>query len=64
MLEARALGAVQAQTTDFGLLGAVYRHVNNNAKIGVGYNFGRFSDDLTDLTHDDQGLFVNFVAKF
>ena len=64
LLEARALGAVQAQTTDFGLLGAVYRHVNNNAKIGVGYNFGRFSDDLTDLTHDDQGLFVNFVAKF
>ena len=45
-------------------MGAVYRHVNNNAKIGVGYNFGRFSDDLTDLTHDDQGLFVNFVAKF
>jgi hypothetical protein len=32
--------------------------------VGVGYNFGKFSDDLTDLTQDDQGLFLNLVAKF
>jgi hypothetical protein len=30
----------------------------------VGYNFGIFSDDLTDLTFDDRGLFVNLTAQF
>ena len=31
--------------------------------VGVGYNFGRFSDDLTDLSQNERGPFVNFVAK-
>lgn len=43
---------------------AVYKHVGNNVKVGVGYNFGTFSDDLTDLSRDDQGAFLNFIAKF
>jgi hypothetical protein len=30
----------------------------------VGYNFTDFSDDLTDLDFDSQGLFVNIVGKF
>ena len=64
LLEGRALVAVQADLTEFGVLGAVYRHVGNNYKIGLGYNFGSFSDDLTDLTFDDRGLFINLVAKF
>ena len=57
-LEAEDLG------TDTGILAAVYRHVGNNAKIGIGYNFGQFSDDLADLTYDDQGLFINIIGKF
>ena len=64
VLEARVLYAPEAQQTDFGALAAVYKHIGNNAKIGVGYNFGRFSDDLTDLTHDDQGVFLNVIGKF
>jgi hypothetical protein len=64
VLEARVLYAPEARQTDFGALAAVYRHLGNNAKIGVGYNFGRFSDDLTDLTHDDQGVFLNVIGKF
>jgi hypothetical protein len=32
--------------------------------VGVGYNFGRFSDDLRDLTLDDEGVFFNAVGKF
>lgn len=31
-------------------MGAVYHHFIKNPSIGVGNNFGRFSDDLTDLT--------------
>jgi hypothetical protein len=42
----------------------VYRHVGNNFKVGVGYNFGRFSDDLRDLKMDDRGVFLNMVGKF
>lgn len=64
LVEARALRAEQAGTTQYGLLGAAYRHIGNNYKVGVGYNLGTFSDDLTDLTFDDKGLFVNLIAKF
>jgi hypothetical protein len=32
--------------------------------IGGSYNFGEFSDDLTDLVADDQGAEINLIAKF
>ena len=64
LIEARMLTLEQAETTEVGVLAAAYKHFGNNLQLGVGYNFGSFSDDLTDLTQDDQGLFVNLVAKF
>ena len=64
LIEARALGTVQAEGLDLGVLAAVYKQVGANLEVGVGYNFGRFSDDLTDLTDDNQGAFVNLIAKF
>lgn len=64
LLEGRYLRATDAGVAEYGLLGAAYRHIGENVKVGVGYNTGRFSDDLTDLTFDDEGLFVNFIAKF
>jgi hypothetical protein len=64
LVEGRALHMPEADTTDYGALAAVYRHVGDNFKVGVGYNFGRFSDDLRDLTLDDQGVFFNAVGKF
>ncbi|MEL6570056.1 MAG: hypothetical protein AAFQ64_00250 [Pseudomonadota bacterium] len=64
LLEVRSLNTVQAETSDFGVLAAAYRHFGNNVKLGVGYNFSEFSDDLTDLVIDDSGLFINLVAKF
>jgi hypothetical protein len=63
-LEGRYLKAEQWGFDNFGLLGAAYRHLGNNFKLGVGYNFGSFSDDLTDMTYDDEGIFVNMIAKF
>ena len=63
LIEARALWNAGAGTIDMGLLAAVYRHVGDNMKVGVGYNFGAFSDDLRDLVHDDQGVFVNLIGK-
>jgi hypothetical protein len=64
LLEGRVLAMPEADTVDFGALAAVYRHVGNNFKVGVGYNFGRFSDDLRDLTLDDGGVFLNVIGKF
>ncbi len=64
LLEARHLEAKQAGLSETAFLGAVYRQIGDNAKIGVGYNFGNFSDDLTDLTYDDEGVFINVIAKF
>lgn len=64
LLEARHLEARQAGLSESALVGAVYRHVGNNLKVGLGYNMGRYSDDLTDLTFDDKGIFLNLVAKF
>lgn len=64
LLEGRYLDATDAGLSEFGVLGAAYRHIGNNMKLGIGYNTGRFSDDLTDLTYDDEGVFINFIAKF
>ena len=63
LLEARQLRAqdVGSQT---GFVGAAYRHFGNNLKVGIGYNAGRFSDDLSDVTYDDRGVFLNIVGKF
>lgn len=63
-VEGRALKAKELEAVDFGFLAGVYRHIGDNMKIGVGYNFGRFSDDVTDLTYDDGGVFMNIVGKF
>ena len=41
----------------------IYRYLGKHFKVGAGYNFTDFSDDLTDLSYDHQGVFVNFVGS-
>jgi hypothetical protein len=62
--EGRILVLPDIDAREFGGLATVYKSAGNNAKIGVGYNFGSFSDDLRDITLDDRGLFLNLQAKF
>ncbi|KXF75792.1 hypothetical protein ATN84_17655 [Paramesorhizobium deserti] len=64
LIEGRVMRMPEAKTTDYGALLAVYRHVGDNFKVGAGYNFGVFSDDLRDLTLDDRGVFINVIGKF
>lgn len=64
LLEARVLQLREADQVHYGSLAAVYRHIGDNMKVGLGYNFGIFSDDLADLTLNDRGSFVNVVGKF
>jgi flagellar motor protein MotB len=63
VIEARLLDLPDAQDSKSGALLGLYRHMNDNIKLGGGYNFTEFSDDLTDLSYDSQGFFVNLVAK-
>ncbi|MFK7743892.1 MAG: hypothetical protein AB8B47_02465 [Roseobacter sp.] len=64
MAEARLLTSKDSDVDETGLLLGIYRHVGNNAKIGIGYEWGRVSDDLTDLDYDSSGLFINLIAKY
>lgn len=63
LLEARVLKVSAAEDKRAGFLAAIYRHIGKNIKLGVGYNFTDFSDDLTDLDYDSQGWFINLVGK-
>jgi hypothetical protein len=64
MLEARMLWSPTSQSSDFGLVAAIYKQMGDNFKLGIGYNFGEFSDDLAIVTHDNHGVFVNLIGKF
>ena len=62
LLEGRLLDLPDAQDRRAGLLLGVYRQLGNHVKVGAGYNFSDFSDDLTDMSYRHQGLFVNIVG--
>ena len=64
LAEGRILSSTLANDEQLGALVGLYRHVDENAKIGVGYNFAEFSDDLTDFDSDSEGVFLNLVGKF
>ncbi len=64
LAEGRFLHTRETGTDEYGALLGVYRHVGNNAKIGIGYEWGDVSDDLTDIAYTNQGIFLNLVAKF
>ena len=63
LVEGRSLWENTADSAQLGAVAAVYRQISDNFEVGVGYNFGRYSDDLADLTADDQGFFINAVGK-
>ncbi|KZN37240.1 OmpA family protein [Pseudoalteromonas luteoviolacea] len=63
-IEWRNLAVDLAQDSRSGALLAVHRHVGEHMKLGIGYNFTNFSDDLTDLDYDSKGWFLNLVGKF
>jgi hypothetical protein len=64
LIEGRLLDLPDAQDRLSGVLLGIYRHLGNYVKLGVGYNFSKFSDDLTQLGYKHQGLFINLVGEF
>jgi hypothetical protein len=47
-----------------GALTTLYRYFGEHFKVGLGYNFTDFSEDLTDLSYDHHGIFLNMVGTF
>jgi hypothetical protein len=64
LIEGRRLDLPDAEDSRSGVLVGIYRHLGNHIKVGVGYNFSDFSDDLTQLDYRHQGLFINLIAKY
>ena len=64
LVEGRRLTVHEADDSRSGLLAAIYRHLSTHVKLGAGYNFTDFSDDLTDLSFRSRGPFVNILSTF
>ena len=63
LIETRMLDLPDAQDSRSGTLVSLYRHVGEHVKVGAGYNFSDFSDDLTQLDYRHQGFFINLIGK-
>ncbi|WP_228062499.1 TonB-dependent receptor [Lysobacter sp. H23M47] len=50
--------------TKQGWLAGVDRDINRNFRLGVGYNFTDFSDDLTNFDYHHKGWFINLVGSY
>ena len=62
LVEGRLLDLPDAHDQRSGVLLGLYRHLGDHIKVGAGYNFSDFSDDLTDLSYRHQGVFINIVG--
>ncbi len=63
MLEGRMFD-IEDSGVEFGSLLGVWYDLNDNVKLGGGYSFSRYSDDLTDMSADHEGWFINVASQF
>jgi uncharacterized repeat protein (TIGR01451 family) len=61
-VEGRMLDLPDLNDRKTGAVLTLHRYLGDHFKVGVGYNFTDFSDDLTDLSYDHHGLFFNLVG--
>lgn len=64
MGEGRLLYTLESDTYESGVLAAVYRHLGQNLKLGIGYEWGSVSDNLANIEYSGQDIFLNIVAKY
>ena len=62
-VEARMLRMPDLNELRSGALVALYRHLGKHVKAGIGYNFTNFSEDLTDMSFRQHGVFMNVVGS-
>jgi hypothetical protein len=63
LAEVRMLDMPDLSESRSGFLTTVSRYFGDNVKVGLGYNFTDFSDNLTDLSFDHQGVFLNVTGS-
>jgi len=63
MAEVRMLDMPDLSESRSGVLTTVSRYLGDHLKIGLGYNFTDFSADLTELSFDHQGVFLNVTGS-
>ena len=64
MAEYHWLNSDESQDTQHGAMISVDRHIGKNMKIGIGYNFTDFDDDLSNTSGSSKGWFINLVGKY
>jgi len=63
LVEGRILSMADLNERRSGALAALSRYMGDHLKIGLGYNFTDFSEDLTDLSFDHHGVFLNLTGS-
>ena len=63
-MEYRILSETESDDRRQGWLSELTWSLMEHFRIGAGYNFTDFSDDLTKLDYELGGWFVNFVTKY
>ncbi|APW40651.1 hypothetical protein RD110_12325 [Rhodoferax koreense] len=63
LVEFRTL-AVKQGGARHGWLAGIDRDITKNLRVGIGYNFTSFSDDLTKLGYTYKGFFLNIVGYY
>jgi hypothetical protein len=63
LAEVRMLDLPDLDERRSGALLTLYRYLGDHFKVGVGYNFTDFSDDLTDLSYSHHGFFLNVLGS-
>lgn len=62
LVEARLLDMADLNESRTGALATISRYFGDHFKLGIGYNFADFSDDLTDLSYDHSGAFLSITG--
>jgi hypothetical protein len=64
LAEYRWLSVDQNESERHGWLVGLDRHLGQNFRVGVGYNFTDFSDDLAQLDYEHEGWFLNVTGTY
>lgn len=64
LAEFRNLEVVESNSNRNGWLVGVDRHIGNHFKIGIGYNFTDFSDDLRLNDYEYKGWYISLIGKY
>jgi hypothetical protein len=64
MAEYHWMNSEESKDTQHGAMLSVDRHIGKNMKLGLGYNFTNFDDDLSNTNGTAKGWFINLVGKY